>query len=262
MDAFKIFDAYSLRARLFPALLASAPLLVSLGVIVPWHRLSIAHVAGAVAVPVILFAMADIARRVGKAREPHLYRKWGSMPTTVMMRHADSVLDVNVKTAYLRFLAMKLKTTAPTAQQEMTSPDSADAFYSRCAGWLRENTRDTKKFGILFNENVTYGFRRNLYALKWPTLVVDALIFIVAVAVALYARPNVESELALKLLSLMGLSTVHGAFISFITEASVRDAARIYARQLFLSCEVLGATATKLPQTKTGGKGARTGAPH
>jgi hypothetical protein len=246
MSAFNIFDAYSLRARLFPALLASASVLVAIGVLVPWHRLSIAHAVGAIAVPVILFAMADIARRIGKRREPHLYKKWGGMPTTVLMRHADTALDADIKAGYLGFVAGKLNATAPTAQQEVSSPDTADAFYTRCAGWLRENTRDTKKFSILFNENVTYGFRRNLFALKWPALVIDAVIFIAAAGYALYARPDAESELALKLFILMGVSAVHAAYIAFAcTENSVREAAVTYARQLLLSCEALGAAAPK-----------------
>jgi hypothetical protein len=250
MGAFRLFDAYSLRARLFPALLASAVALVAIGVLVPWHRLSIAHAVGTVAVPIILFAMADIARRIGKRREPHLYKKWGGTPTTVMMRHADTTLDAATKAAYVGFVAGKLNATAPSAEQEAASTDAADAFYARCAGWLRENTRDTKKFSILFNENVTYGFRRNLFALKWPALAIDAIIFIAAAGYALYARPDVESDLALKLFILIGVSALHAAYIAFVsTENSVREAAVTYARQLLLSCETIGAAVPK-PRTR------------
>jgi hypothetical protein len=160
--------------------------------------------------------------------------------------HADTVLDADIKAAYLGFVAGKLNAIAPTPQQETASLGTADAFYARCAGWLRENTRDTKKFSILFNENVTYGFCRNLFALKWPTLVVDAVIFIAAAGYAFYARPAVESEFALKLFILMSISAVHAAYIALVgTESSVREAAVTYARQLLLSCEMLGAGAPK-----------------
>ena len=50
---------------------------------------------------------------------------------------------------------------APTAAQEEADPAAADSFYTRAGTWPRENTRDQKKFDILFNENVTYGYRRN-----------------------------------------------------------------------------------------------------
>jgi len=111
MNAFQLFDAYSLRARLFPALMASASLIAALGLLVPWHRLSIFHGIASLAVPVILFAMADIARRIGKKREPELYRSWGGMPTTRMMRHVDDALDADTKAAYLGFVAGKLNAT-------------------------------------------------------------------------------------------------------------------------------------------------------
>jgi hypothetical protein len=39
---------------------------------------------------------------------------------------------------------------------------------------VREFTRDTKKFNIMFNENVSYGFRRNLSGLKLPGFLLDA----------------------------------------------------------------------------------------
>jgi len=50
----------------------------------------------------------------------------------------------------------------PAPEQEAADPEAADGFYTRAGNWLRENTRSKKKFDILFNENVTYGYRRNL----------------------------------------------------------------------------------------------------
>src|SRR5262249_32131675 len=150
------FDAYSLRARLFPALFASASPLVALAVLMPWHRLSWTHAVAGIAVPVILFVAADLARRVGKARESDLYKKWDGIPTTRMLRHRDVTVDATAKAAYLTFLVGKIGAPAPTPQEEASDPTKADAYYGRCAAWLRENTRDTKKFYILFSENITY----------------------------------------------------------------------------------------------------------
>jgi hypothetical protein len=238
----KVLDAYALRARLFPALLASASLLVVVGVIVPWQRLSIVHAAAALAVPVLLFGAADLARRAGKNLEPELYKAWGGMPSTRMLRHADTFLDGDSKAGYLSFLSGKLKAAPPTAAEETANPGMADIFYARCAGWLRENTRDTKKFNILFNENVTYGYRRNLFALKWPALIADAAILAVVFGYALYMRLELDSELALKMGIIAGVAVVHVLYMTFgVTENSVREAANVYSRQLYLSCEALGA---------------------
>jgi hypothetical protein len=63
-----------------------------------------------------------------------------------------------------------LARTAPTASEEEENQADADAFYEQAGIWLRENTRDPKRFSILFNENITYSYRRNLLGLKWIAL--------------------------------------------------------------------------------------------
>jgi hypothetical protein len=254
MSALKIFDAYSLRARLFPILFASASLLVALAVLIPWHRLSWTHAVAGIAVPVILFVAADIARRVGKAREPDLYKKWGGIPTTRMLRRRDGTIDTPTKAAYLTFLASKIGAPAPTPQDEASDPTKADAYYGRCAAWLRENTRDTKKFSILFNENITYGYRRNLLALKVFALLADATMFIGAAGAFAYWRPDVESELAFKLFLLMAVAVVHAILMSIaVSEKALKEAAETYARQLLLSCETfMGGPAKPAPKPRKG----------
>jgi len=63
MDALKFFDAYSVRARLFPALIASVAAIVLIAAVIPWHRLSWAHALASIVMIVILYVMADVARR-------------------------------------------------------------------------------------------------------------------------------------------------------------------------------------------------------
>ncbi|TIS85335.1 MAG: hypothetical protein E5W99_12435, partial [Mesorhizobium sp.] len=72
---------------------------------------------------------------------------------------------------------------------EVEDPDEAAAFYVQCYNWLRENTRDTEKFRILFNENIAYGYYRNLLALK-PYGIVLNLLTIAAAAAIIYYKPD------------------------------------------------------------------------
>jgi len=67
-----------------------------------------------------------------------------------MFRRNDSTIDEELEERYRQFLANKLGVTAPTAAQEQADQGAADAFYEQCGVWLRQHTRDTKKFHLLF----------------------------------------------------------------------------------------------------------------
>ena len=126
---------------------------------------------------VLVYMLADIARRRGRHLEEHYcYRGWGGKPTTTMLRQRDGRLDAGTKAQYIGFVSGKIGGPAPTAKDEEADPVKCDAYYERCGNWLRENTRDTGKFKLLFDENVNYGYRRNLLGLKAPGLAIDALV--------------------------------------------------------------------------------------
>src|SRR5262249_2523936 len=88
------------------------------------------------------------------------------------------------------------------------------------------------KFDILFNENVTYGYRRNLFALKWPALGLNVLIVISSTAY-LWIQFG-----PLDLVPVFVIGAIHAGYLAaFSTRAAVEEAARTYARQLLLSTE-------------------------
>ena len=235
----KFLDEYTFRARLFPALITGASAICAFFVLAPWEKMGLPQLAATLASGVLLFALADLARREGKRLEPRLFEQWGGKPSIVMLRYADSRLDAGTKAQYHKFLATKINAVAPSPTDEKKRLADCDAFYDRCGTWLRENTRDTKKYKILFEENVTYGFRRNLFALKYAALAIDAII-IVGCTVGLW--PSIPFAVVYpksgKLLFIAAFAIVHAGYISFAaTELSVREAAQQYARQLLLCCE-------------------------
>src|SRR5665213_746722 len=166
----KFFDTYTIRARVFPAIIAAIPALAMLILLVSWTGLALSSGIATVGLVVILYMFSDFARSQGRKVEPHIYKLQGGKPSVTMMRRADASLDSALKDRYRDFLANKLARAAPTAAEEEQNQAAADAFYEQAGTWLRENTRDTKKFSILFNENITYGYRRNLLGLKWIAL--------------------------------------------------------------------------------------------
>jgi hypothetical protein len=235
----KVLDPYSMKARYYPALLATIPALAALAILISWSRFGLTTVVASAAIPVLVFACADIARRLGKRIEERIYDQSGGKPSVTMLRYADKTFDAASKAQYRAFLGSKINQPVPTEEQERQNLKAGDAFYERAGAWLRENTRNVKKFSVLFAENVTYGFRRNLLGLKWPALALNFALVLVC-GCLLYSKLPLDTndDTTLRLLVVVALAIIHSLYMAFgVSKRSVIDASRIYARQLILSCE-------------------------
>jgi len=238
MDIFKIFDAYSLRARLFPAVIAAAPALASIALFVSWKSFGLSNVIVSVAAAVLLFAIADFARRRGKAVERREYPNGSGLPSITLFRRNDSTIDEATKQRYRSFLGKGLGVEAPSEDDEARNQITADKFYEQCGVWLRHATRDAKKFPILFNENATYGFRRNLLGLKWLALALNVLVVVFCAAVLSLDKWNWNTNLGKRTVVVLVIAIAHATYMLFAVRwAVVAEAAVTYGRELILSCE-------------------------
>jgi hypothetical protein len=171
-----ITDGYERKARLYPVVLLIAPVVVA-GVVMLSAKLSrlqslIAAIVGCGGA----FLLTQLARDSGKNREKALFTKWGGLPSVAILRHRDTRLDSITKARYHKKLSALVKEAKPpTSEQEQADPAAADAVYSAWSNFLRVNTRDTKKFALLFQENINYGYRRNVWGLKPIGIVVCCL---------------------------------------------------------------------------------------
>jgi hypothetical protein len=129
---FKFLDAYSIRARLFPAILAAAPALAALALLISWDRIALSNVIATTALVVLVFVLADLARKVGLRVEPKIYAEMGGKPSVVMFRRCDTTIEEPTKDRYRTFVAGKIKELAPTAEQEADDRAAADTFYEAC----------------------------------------------------------------------------------------------------------------------------------
>jgi hypothetical protein len=162
-----VSDGYERKARLYPALLLIAPV-VAAGVAMLSARLSVLQsLAAAIVGCGGAFLLTQLARDSGKNREKALSAKWGGLPSITIFRHRDPRLDSITKARYHNKLSALVKEVKPpTIEQEQSNPGAADAVYSAWSNFLRVNTRDSKKFALLFQENINYGYRRNVWGLK------------------------------------------------------------------------------------------------
>lgn len=232
-------DTYSLKARLFPAILAVAPVAILCLLCASWVDPGLPEAVGAVAVMVLFFAAANLARSFGREKEREIFADTGGRPRNPELTHGDNTLPASQKGRYRDYLAAELGLSAPTSDDERARPEEAQAFYDQAYGWLRENTRDTEAFKLLFNENISYGYYRNLLGLK-PIGILLNLLSLAAAAAIVHYQPDFAALSNGKLVALGGLAALHlGYFVFGVTRKTMLDASAIYARQLVLSTETL-----------------------
>ncbi len=265
MEILKVFDAYSIRARLFPAIIAAAPAFAALALLVSWTSFGLSNVIASIGILVLLFAIADLARARGRLIEQKLFADHGGMPSVTMLRRNDGTIDAGSKDRYRAFLAGKLAVAAPSAEDEVADPSTADAFYAQCGNWLRQNTRDPKRFALLFGENVTYGFRRNLLGLRTLALSLNAIVVAICTLLLWRLSWNLDTPQATRAAVVLVVAAAHAAYMLFaVSPATVLDSAKAYGRELLLSCESFMADSTgshKKPAAKRPAKTPGTASP-
>jgi hypothetical protein len=235
----RLIDAYTIRARLLPAILGAAPALAALLLLISWKSLELSNIVATLAGLGLIYALSDWARKAGKDIEPRIYAEMGGKPSVTMMFRSDDAIDQASKDRYRTFLAGKVNRPEPTAMLEHRNPAAASDFYELTGTWLRENTRDTKRFPILFSELVTYGFRRNLLGVKWPALALNVAVVLICAGLLWYLWPvDIAHGMAARIVVVLVIAMAHALyFLLLVSPDGVRAAARTYARQLIISCE-------------------------
>jgi hypothetical protein len=160
-------DEYTRNARLKPAFLVALPIALTVAVLGFKQSATEGTLFGLASSLGFTFLLSQLVRDRGKAREPWLFKRWNGKPTTAMLRHGDTCLNVHTRARYhKRLSAMLPEISLPTAELEKANSAEADATYASCGDYLLSKTRDKERFQLLFQENVNYGFRRNLWAMK------------------------------------------------------------------------------------------------
>jgi hypothetical protein len=235
-----LFDAYSLRARLLPALLLVLPPAIVCALLFPVLYATLAHAFGSLGVvAVAMFLLAHLIREQGRRLQQRLYIEWGGTPTTIWLRHRDNNIDPITKARYHRFLEARVSALQlPSPESEARDPAAADKAYDSAVKWLLEFTRNTKSFPLVFSENVYYGFRRNASAARPIALFLVVALALVTAFVS-YSRYRTTSEAMgpdiIATWIVLLLCAVLWTF--YVTEAWVKDGAFAYARALLAACE-------------------------
>jgi hypothetical protein len=188
-------DEYERQARLYPALLTMLPVGVLAIAMFPsppsWWK----GVAGLAASGAVAYLATHLARPLGRRKQDELFKQWGGMPTTLLLRYGGAANRAHVASLH-QAIGQAVGTDLPTEDEEALDPHGADGRYEAAIERLKEMTRDRNRFPLVFSENCGYGFRRNLYGLRPFGIGVagaSAVLALVLLALALLGLVDVSS---------------------------------------------------------------------
>ena len=240
-----ISDPYDRKARLSPALLALLPFIFLCISLFPEIQSTWSTIWGLVVYCGSIMLLVHVGRNRGKALELSLFQEWGGKPSVAMLRHCDTRLAQAEKNRYRAFLERKVpKLKLASPEEEEKSLAQADDGYESATTWLLTHTRDPKRFRLIFQENINYGFHRNIRGLKPIAIILD----IIVITILLIWCISLWTGEVLSTLNSIGIyGQITGIlviphlllFLFLIKRDWIRVPAEAYARQLLAACDHL-----------------------
>src|SRR5690606_18964618 len=143
------------------------------------------------------------------------------------------------KSRYMERLGLLIPNFTPTtAKSEKKNPKQADELYMSASNYLREHTRNTTRYPLIFKENIAYGFSRNIRAFKSLGIFIAASSLAGSLAAIYLGLPDIErmsvQDIVLAVpFAHLGLIAIHLAMLwvwtFLVTEKWVRIRAFAYA---------------------------------
>jgi hypothetical protein len=234
-----LLDAYSVKARLSPALLAILPLLLTGIALFPkyiagWKSLYLVGVSCG-----LIYLLAELGRRAGTLKQEGLYRSWGGKPSVAVLRHRKAINKALVTERHRKLALLFPHLRLPSPEEERQNTKKADDMYEVAGKSLIDRTRDKKAFPLLFKENCSYGFWRNLWGLK-PVGIATSLISLASIVTLIFMPGYFTSIDRKALLAPFVFDVVFLCiWIFWVTPKSIRVPAEAYAERLFEACDEL-----------------------
>lgn len=181
-----------------------------------------------------------------------------------LLRHSDPTFSRMSTERYHQFLSTRIKVLFFSAADEASDPKGADEIYRSASDYLREVTRNTKKFKLLFADNITYGFRRNALGLKSIGISMCASTIALQLAIvgarffSAKARDIRSLAASMNGYDWIVLGVAFGLLMMwtlYFTKSNVKSAAYDYAKKLVLACDTLEASAAS-PKANRGRRAA------
>ena len=234
------FDSYTFEARLLPVFIVGLPVGFAVIAFSPLKFLGWGILTGFIASSGISVLLAQMGRDMGKNKEIHLFESWGGMPTTLTLRYRSSTLNqITLKRYHEKLANLVTGTHAPTADEEVKELSNTDQIYKAWVDYLRTKTRDRTKFQLVFEENKSYGFRRNLWGMKPLGLMITITALVAMIGLVVFQWHIYDLIRPITTVVLLIIGCFLFSWIFWFNPAWVRVTADAYAKQLVESCDQL-----------------------
>lgn len=164
-------DSYDLKAKYAPGLLLALPILMTGWTGFQKEIKELSSFIGSLLSAAIIYGLSVMVRAMGKREEIKLIKKWGGLPSTIIMSWQDNHIGKALKSQYLEAAKKLLKLPIPDHNLEKNNPAQAsamiDQIFLRIKGIIRKNDKN----GLWSIANAEYGFARNLYGSRFIWLI-------------------------------------------------------------------------------------------
>lgn len=238
-ELLNIFSRYELQARIFPSFIAVSPIGAT---IIIWYPEIISLESSFLVLFVlfiILFSLAKVARECGKKVEKKMLQEEGGFPTTTFLKHHDDTLNSYTKMRYHKYLNENIsEMQLPSATEEIQLPDCSDEKYVSAIHWLLEKTRDNKKYPLIYEDNINYGFSRNMVGIKYISISLAGISLLIDILGMYQSNEPLSFDLPLKVILSISISLFFIIYWIFLVKRKwVKSASKAYARSLLAACE-------------------------
>lgn len=243
----KYFDHYTINARFKPAFFSILPAVITVFAWLPVSKTIIGSTLTILISFGVMTFISSLISNLGNKVQEKLFSQWGGAPTTIIMRHSDDTLDKHTTSRYHQWLNTKINNIEmPNIEDEKTNPDDAEHKYRSATNYLREYSRNKKKYPTVYNDNVSYGFSRNLLAIKKFGLFITLVSVLINsyLIKPVFTIDNITLEYILNSEYILGVGSLSVSvvfllvFLFLINEGFVKQRAFRYAKSLFEVCEM------------------------
>jgi hypothetical protein len=153
-----IFDGYELRARIFPAILVTSPLIFPSISLIDTLKLKIGETVYIVVIYMaLIYLLSMLLRYKGKKFELSLWEKWGGEPAMQVLLGQDEHIGEITK----KVLRKKIH---KNFEIEIVPGDENEKKRITEAFKLVKALYNNESMGLIYKHNYEYGFLRNLYS--------------------------------------------------------------------------------------------------